>query len=574
MKDNTKSIGVVAFLSTFFILLLTVTIIVVLLFTFHEEINNNNDELKKDEKLFKLSIIHFNDFHARFEEIDERAMPCNSSRGDKCLGGIARLTTVIKELKDKRENSIVLNAGDNFHGTYWDYLLKSNVTSEFLNFLPIDAIGVGNHEFINGISELVSFITLLRAPVVITNVDDRHEPTIQNLYKKSIIIEREGRKIGIIGIIHREVSSKTSTGNLKFLDEVQAIRNEATSLRQKGVNIIIVLSHSGIERDREMALETGDFVDVIVGGHSHSFLYYSIDGKNPSSETPVASYPLVITPRSGKNRKVLIVQAFAFSKYVGDLTVYFNEAGHVKYYEGNSVFVSNEIEKDSYVEERLIPWRHEVEKIASQIIGVTEIDLLNDELCRRDECLLGNFVCDAFLHESEQAFPQFDISAAILHAGGLKGSLATENITVGNTLNLFPFSDTLDIVSVKGATLFELFEHGMSRSWKENEFIGAYMLQVSGFQLTFNISKTVGERLQTLLIRSNGYGEYEQINIHKVYTLIIPSYLAQGGDGFTMILTNKLSHHTGILDVEIIRNYIEKYPTINVKLDKRIVVLK
>jgi 5'-nucleotidase len=570
MKDNTKSIGVLAFLAIFFILLILLTIFVVLLFVFHDEVNNLH--IKRDEKLFKLSIIHFNDFHSRFEEIDENSSPC---KGNNCVGGIARMTSVIKKLKDKRENSIVLNAGDNFEGTFWYYLFKSNVTSEFLNLIPVDASVIGNHDFANKLNGLVPFVKSLKFPVVLTNIDVEHEPRLKDLFKKSIILERDGRKIGIIGIIYREVSSTTiTTGNLKFLDEAQAIRNEATLLRQKGVNIIIVLSHCGIDRDREIALETGDFVDIIVGGHSHSFLYTSKNGYIPSNDVPIESYPLVISPKSGKNRKVLIVQAFAFTKYVGDLTIYFNEKGHVKYYEGNPILISNEISKDPEVEKRLIPWRDEVNKITSTNIGVTEIDLLHDEQCRSEECLLGNFVCDSFIHETKRAFIQHNISAAIIHAGGLKGNLMKGNITVGDVLNLFPYSDTLDIVILKGETLFELFEHAISRSWNEDKFIGAYMLQVSGFQLTFNITKPLGERLQKLQIRSNISEDFEEVNVYQSYTLIIPSFLANGGDGFTMISTSKLNHTVGLLDVDVMRKSIERNSPISVRIDGRIVVLK
>ena len=124
----------------------------------------------------------------------------------------------------------------------------------------------------------------------------------------------------------REVSEIANVDKLKFTNEIDAIRNESTMLRQKGANIIIVLSHCGLDRDRVIAHECGDYVDVIVGGHSHSFLFTPANvAAARVNDRPDGPYPFVLTPKSGKDRKVLIVHASAFTKYVGDLRVYFNK---------------------------------------------------------------------------------------------------------------------------------------------------------------------------------------------------------------------------------------------------------
>lgn len=560
----------------FLIVLALITIAVtisVLVIVLNEDSNLiGDDDINQKGELFELSIIHINDFHARFEETNERSLPCQVS--EKCIGGFARMKTVINQLRAKRKNSIFLNAGDNFQGTFWYNLLRYNVTSHFLNLLPADAITLGNHEFAHRIKGLVPFIRLLESPVIVANIDDLHEPSLQNIYHKSVVLERSNRKIGVIGVILRETSEIANTDSLKFTDEIHAIRDETTKLRKQGVNIIIVLSHCGLARDREIALSAGDFVDVIVGGHSHSFLYtpHPEGNYSPGPDTPIGTYPIIVTPSSGSDRKVLIVQASAFTKYVGDLTVYFNLAGHVKYYDGNPVFLSNDVEKDPTIELELIPWREEVNQLGLRVIGNSSVSLLN-EGCRNGECSLGSFAADAFVHETQIEFPELQVFASIIQAGGIRSSFVKGDITYSDIVAFMPFENTLDILQLTGGVLIDVFEHSVSRSFTEDEFIGNYMLQVSGFQLTFNTTKPVGQRLLAIRIRSNNYGGFENINLHKLYSVVMPSFIANGGDGFTMIKSNRKNRRIGLLDIDVMEKFIARNSPISFIADGRITML-
>lgn len=559
------------FCAWFIILLVLITIVVttiLLVIILHDSENENENEVENDE-LFELSIVHFNDFHARFEEINENSLPCRV--GEKCIGGLPRMKTIVDKLM-KRKNAILLNAGDSFQGTFWYSLLRYRVTAHFLNFLPVDAMVLGNHEFAHRVGGLVPFLKLLNTTVVTANIDDNLEPEIQGLYEKSIVIEKSGRKIGIIGAIFRETADVAITDGIKFLDEAKSIRNEATKLRRQGVNIIIVLSHCGVERDREIALETGDFVDVIVGGHSHSFLYTSEDGKWPGPVKPEEEYPIVVTPKSGRDRKVLIVQASAFTKFVGFLTVYFNSEGHVKFYDGNPVFVGENVEKDEKIEKELIPWRKEVEELSNRVVGFTKTGLINEN-CRNGECALGSFCADAFVLETQKAFPELQVFASFIPAAGIRSSFPSGNITYGDIVALMPFENTVDIFELSGKTLLEVFEHSVSRSFSQETFIGIHMLQVSGFQVTFNTTKSVGKRVQSLKIRTKLPEDYQNINPHMQYRVMTTTFIANGGDGFTMIKSNRKNYRIGLLDIDIMEKFIERISPISFEADGRILML-
>lgn len=95
-----------------------------------------------------------------------------------------------------------LNIGDNFQGTLWYELLGWNVTKYFLNLLQADATTLGNHEFDRGVQEVVDYLKNLDSDVVVANLDDSEEPDLQGLYKKSKIVERNGRKIGKFEILY------------------------------------------------------------------------------------------------------------------------------------------------------------------------------------------------------------------------------------------------------------------------------------------------------------------------------------------------------------------------------------
>ena len=115
-------------------------------------------------------------------------------------------------------------------------------------------------------------------------------------------------------------------------------------MKDQGVDIIIVLSHCGLDVDYQIARETASLIDVIVGGHTHTFMYTVKNGETPPGPDKVQDeYPAVVESSSG--HKVLIVQASAFMKYVGDLIVYFDQNGHVVTWEGNPIYLDTNIKQ-------------------------------------------------------------------------------------------------------------------------------------------------------------------------------------------------------------------------------------
>lgn len=507
--------------------------------------------------LFELSVIHINDFHARFEQTGPKSGACRPGEEKDCVGGIARVSTAVKRLKAERPDSIFLNAGDHFQGTLWYNIHRWNVTATFMNMLPHDAMTIGNHEFDNKIEGLVPFLKSVEAPVVVANIDDSEEPTIQNLYDASVIIDRHGIKIGVIGVILETTNMIAATGKLKFLSEVDAVNRESVKLKAKGVDIIIVLSHCGLDHDRIMAAKC-PLIDVIVGGHSHTFLY---SGPQPSIDRPADNYPVVVK-QSDTMRTVLIVQAAAYTKYLGNLTVWFNREGEVEAWDGNPILLDQSIPEDPEILERLQPWKAEVDAEASRVIGKTKV--LLDRNCRRRECNLGNLITDAMVDalvdEAENVTFWTYAAVACTNPGGIRAAIdadADGNITYEDVMIAQPFENTWDTVEMEGRCIRQVLETEGILVW-------------SGLQVVYNQTAS-GRKVISAKIRCRAceVPVFEPLEDSEWYRLVVPSFLVTGGDGYVQFKTCTRNHKVGEVDYVNLTKYIGKMSPITIGTQRR-----
>lgn len=257
---------------------------------------------------------------------------------------------------------------------------------------------IGNHEFDDGVAGLVPFLETINSPILISNIDDSLEPTFQGKYRKSMIITKFGRPIGIVGVT---TTFRSNWGEINILPEVEAVREEVLKLTAEGVDIIIVLSHCGLETDREIA-KFGGPIDIIVGGHSHSFLF---SGENPPGpDSPVDSYPTIESQENG--HEVLIVQASAYTKYLGFITLYFDMDGKIQTFEGEPIFLGHDIVQDPDIVAELAPWKAGVDELQNEVVGVTKFDIPSSR-CYNRECGMGDLSTDAYVYAVNEAFKLF-----------------------------------------------------------------------------------------------------------------------------------------------------------------------
>ena len=214
-----------------------------------------------------LVILHTNDTHSRIEPVPE------TDKYNPDLGGVERRAAYVEKVRNENDNVLLFDAGDFLQGTPYFNLFKGEVEIETMNLLQYDAITLGNHEFDYGMDVLVDIVKKADFPIVCTNYDFS-DTEIADIIKPYHIIYKDGVKIGIVGanIDPQGLVASTNYEGLKFLPLTKTINETAAMLRNElNCDMVIALSHTGIRTELELA-ENSRNIDIIIGGHSHTFM--------------------------------------------------------------------------------------------------------------------------------------------------------------------------------------------------------------------------------------------------------------------------------------------------------------
>ncbi len=461
---------------------------------------------------YSLTILHTNDFHARFEPISKYDGPCSvEDNGEgKCFGGSARLMTAITEARSRTNNSILVDGGDQFQGTLFYTYYKGALAAEMMNQMGYDGMTVGNHEFDDGPEVLRGFMDAVEFPVLMSNADVSAEPLLSDKLAKSAIIERGGEKLGLIGLTPQDTDELASPGdNITFSDPVAAVQGEVDKLTAAGVNKIIVLSHSSYAVDQKVAAGTTG-VDVIVGGHSNTLL----SNTNERAEGP---YPTMVG-------NTAIVQAYAYGKFLGELNVTFDDAGNITEATGEPVLLDAGVTQDEATVARIAEAAEPLEEIRSKVVAQTDEPIGGDRaVCRAMECTMGNLIADAMLARvADQG-----IQVAIQNSGGIRASIDAGEVTMGEVLTVLPFQNTLSTFEVTGEVLVAALENGVSQV---EEGAGRFP-QVAGMTFAFDAKAEPGSRVSDVMIGG------APVDLSATYGVVSNNYVRNGGDGYDMFKT-------------------------------------
>ncbi|XP_053668101.1 apyrase-like [Anopheles marshallii] len=512
---------------------------------------------------FPLTLIHINDLHARFDETNQKSSDCTDPK--ECIAGIARVYHTIKKLKNeyKSKNPLYLNAGDNFQGTLWYNLLRWNVTAHLIKKLPPDAMTLGNHEFDHSPKGLAPYLAELEKeniPTVVANLQLNGEPELKkSKIASSIVLDVGDRKVGVIGALYDKTHLLAQTGKVTLSNSIDAVRKEAQKLKQGKVDIIVVLSHCGLDGDKQLAEEAGDLLDVIVGAHSHSLLLDK-GSKVPYDtkyDTIEGNYPIVVEKKN--KHKVLITQARSFGKYVGRLTVYFDQNGEVQSWEGHPIYMNHSVQQDEDILRELKPWREAVKRLGTKVIGQSEV-FLDRESCRWCECTLGDLIADAFADKYTNGTFR---AVAIIQAGNFRNPIKKGAITNGLAIEAAPYGSSVDLLKLSGADLWSAIDHSFTL---DDEF-RLNTMQVSGMTVKVDLAKKRNERVKSIEVISAD-GSMKPLNKQQFYYVAAPSYLADGKDGFEM-MKRGTDRITGPLDSDVLIEYVRKRKTITKSMFQR-----
>jgi 5'-nucleotidase len=496
---------------------------------------------------YSLTILHTNDFHARFEPISKYDSGCSAedNTAGECFGGTARLVNAIKDAKARSNNAILVDGGDQFQGTLFYTYYKGKLAAEMMNKLGYDAMTVGNHEFDDGPEVLAGFIDAINFPILMSNADVSGEPLLADKLAKSTVIERGGEKIGLIGLTPQDTHELASPGkNIIFTDPSDAVQGEVDKLTEAGVTKIIVLSHSGYGVDQRVAENTTG-VDVIVGGHSNTLL-------SNTDERAEGPYPTMVGSTA-------IVQAYAYGKYLGELNVTFDDAGNVTEATGDPILIDASVAEDEETVARIAEAAAPLEEIRNRVVAETSAPIGGDrDVCRAMECSMGSLIADAMLARVKDQ----GVQIAIQNGGGIRASIDAGPITMGEVLTVLPFQNTLSTFQVTGATVVEALENGVSQV---EEGAGRFA-QVAGMTYAFDASKPAGERVSDVMV------DGAPIDLERTYGVVSNNYVRNGGDGYKMFINAENAYDFGPDVADVTAEYLAAQGPFTPVTDGRITV--
>jgi 5'-nucleotidase / UDP-sugar diphosphatase len=485
---------------------------------------------------YSLTILHTNDFHDRFEPISGFDSTCDAETNAKgeCFGGSARLVTALADARARSNNSILVDGGDQFQGTLFYTYYKGSMTAEFMMRLGYDAMTVGNHEFDDGPEVLRGFMDAVEFPVLMSNADVSGEPLLADKIQKSVVIERGGEKLGLIGLTPQDTDELASPGpRVIFTDPVGAVQAEVDRLTAEGVNKIIVLSHSGYAVDQRVAAETTG-VDVIVGGHTNTYL-------SNVAEAAEGPYPTMVG-------QTAIVSAYAYGKFLGELNVVFDDAGVVTSATGEPLIMDVSVAEDAGTLARIAELAVPLEEIRSRVVAETAAAIDGDRTnCRAVECQMGNLVAEAML---DRVAGQ-GVTIALANGGGLRASIDAGPVTMGEVITVLPFQNTLSTFEVDGATLIAALENGVSQI----EDGAGRFLQVAGMTYAFDPTAPAGGRISDVMVLVGG-DAWAPIDPATVYYVVSNNYVRGGGDGFEMFVDAANAYDFGPDLADVVAEYM------------------
>jgi len=442
---------------------------------------------------------------------------------------MARMFSAFKELRNQEENTLVLNAGDYYQGTMWTSKLKYEPVVKFGNLLNWTAMGLGNHEFDLKFDDLADFTRAVNFDLLASNLVESEADTNRLKFKSSKIIDVNGVQVGIVGYIARDTPQIAGPDfpTLTFLDEVESVRKEAQRLKSLDppVDIIIGLGHSGYQKDMEIAKNVAE-VDVVIGGHSHSFLYRGAPAQYMIEQVE-GDFPTFITQESG--RVVPVVQAYKYSKYLGHLNLNFDASGELLIpvdgagvSKAEVVLVDKKFPKDPWIESQLEEYRQRDELAEFYpVLGSTNVPL---EKIDYQENNIGNVVTDAMVKYSKWN----DTNIAMLNNGGIRADIVAGDITGEDVIQVLPFGNINDRVTMRGSNIKALFEKISEGFCADKSCTPKIFLQISGLKVVYDIYQDASnDRVPS--IQEKCGDSWCDLQMDKLYPIVMPNYLAGGG---------------------------------------------
>jgi LPXTG-motif cell wall-anchored protein len=460
-----------------------------------------------------LTIIHVNDRHGRMG-------------ADPYISRLAQ---------DTVGNVLILDAGDALHGQTAAIITEGAAMVGLMNAVGYSAMVTGNHEFNYGLERLLELSVMMDFPLLAANIKTSDGAT---LFKPYAVFPMEGVTVGVFGLATPETVTATdprTIAGLTFADPAETARAMVAALKAEGCDIIIALTHMGLDefsapanRSDTIALIPG--IDVIIDGHSHTRL---------NNGLIVGDTLIAQTGEHGQNIGIVEISI----------------SGGVVSKTARLINVSDGLAADERIIAVIAELEAANEALTSAVVGHTPVFLDGArENVRTGETNLANLITDSMRRAT-------GAEIAFINGGGIRSSIQAGDITMGDVLNVLPFSNILVTVELTGAELLDIFEHGIS-AYPEQ---AALLIQVSGIGFTFDPSAQPGGRVRQVTMADGGV-----FDVNKTYTVATVEFLAAGGDGYMQMLTGGRGVVYYGSDAEALAEHLETNPVIRAEAEGRV----
>ena len=452
---------------------------------------NTSTPQNKKHPAAKTSIFYLNDVHGKMTNMER----------------IKTVSDVFdKSPKDENTVRLKLASGDVILGANF---ISNMVASKFLNWIGVSANALGNHELDVVPSRLAELLKNANFKLLAINASVAPTSPMAGKIQKSTIEERDGQKFGIIGVAPSDMAERVklndSMKDIKIDDfdtTIRKVQEEVNNLRSKGINKIILLSHSGLKQDKKIAQET-EGIDIIIGGHSHEMIKDIKQGQN------------LFYSKSGE--PVVITQAGKDGENVGVLNVEWTDDGVLSKVQNNVI--------NTRKFNRTLPSRTAVEEIIGkpEILGTVayaDPEPKNRLIANNPH---GNLIADAMRQE-------LGTEIAILNAGNIRGHFDVGKVDSRLINDITPFEDKMLVGSLSEKDIVDALKVGGKSLVSHNSKPG--ILLVSGMKYTLNDK---GELLDLSYQDKDGNEHKIDVNNpdpnHKL-TCAMDDFFATGGDNY------------------------------------------
>jgi 2',3'-cyclic-nucleotide 2'-phosphodiesterase (5'-nucleotidase family) len=483
------------------------------------------------QNLVRLTLLHWNDFHSYNSPYKITVYDSLSKKDTSYyVGGTATLLGYLNKFRHAYSNVVTFFAGDDFTGTPISPMTKGRSQIELMNIINPTAVTLGNHEFDYGSTILQEHLNIAKYPVLCANVWD--EQNNRFFVSPSAIVQVGGMRLGIIGFTPPELPILVVRENLPGLrmltvDSVLAI--QIAQLKKEAVDLIILVSHMGIQHDTTVAAKFRD-INVIVGGHDHIPLF-----------TPIR-----------KNRAI-IVQAGSNGRWLGKLELVVDVAGDSVYsYSGSLIETRvSDITPDTIAAQKVEELEALVGAEMREVIGELKTPWRRSRGDVNSDSNIGNWQADVM-----RDYARADV--AFQNNGGIRADLPAGPITVGDIMRINPFGNYFVVFSVNGATLRKMIE--FQTRVNPREFV-----QVSGLRYIFDSSKPPGERLIDIEVHG------KKIEDNRTYRVVTNNYVFSNLEAhFGVSPAQFQPENLPLLDREVFIERIRQDKQIHSEVDGRI----